>query len=387
MGEDTARRDDATARDNQGAESVVVLFGGPSAEHDVSVVSGWAIADSLAGSGFAVERWFIDLRGGWWRVSESAVSGRPHAGVFDDPATTGADGPWSPAEALSRLAARDPKPLVFVALHGPFGEDGTVQALLEAYDLPYTGAGVAGSAIGMDKAVFKRLVGGIGLPIVPWVQLEAGRWRADREGALAEIDAFARGTAEPRLMVKPSRLGSSVGMTLAHTAAERPGALDTAFEYDSVAIVEKYLDHPRELEVAIVGNEPDALRSFGPGEVFPGREFYDYVAKYGDGVSRTIPLAQIDDAFAANIREMAEKAYAAIGCEGFARMDFLLDGERVYVSEINTIPGFTPISLFPQMAASGLGSFAAVCVRIVELARERHAARVRAALTPADLPR
>jgi D-alanine-D-alanine ligase len=387
MGEDTARRDEATAQEGEGAESVVVLFGGPSAEHDVSVVSGWAIADSLAGSGLDVERFFIDLRGRWWRVRETAVAGRPHAGVFDDPGATGAEGPWSPAEALGRLAARAARPLVFVALHGPFGEDGTVQALLEAYDLPYTGAGVAGSAIGMDKAVFKRLVGGIGLPIVPWIQVESGRWRVDRDSVLSEIDAFARRTGEPRLMVKPSRLGSSVGMTLAHAAGERAAALDTAFGYDTVAIVEQYLDHPRELEVAIVGNEPDALRSFGPGEVFPGREFYDYVAKYGAGVSRTVPLAELDPAFAASVRAMAEKAYAAIGCEGFARMDFLLDGDRVYVSEINTIPGFTPISLFPQMAASGLGSFAAVCVRIVELARERHAARVRAALTPADLPR
>jgi D-alanine-D-alanine ligase len=387
MGEDTARRDFPAAQQNGGAGSIVVLFGGPSAEHDVSVVSGWAIADSLAGSGFAVERWFIDLRGGWWRVVESAVSGRPRAGVFDDPAATGADGPWSPAEALARLAAREIRPIVFVALHGPFGEDGTVQALLEAYDLPYTGAGVAGSAIGMDKAVFKRMVGGMGLPIVPWMQVEAGRWREDREGALSQVDAFARRTGEPRLMVKPSRLGSSVGMTVAHTAGERAAALDTAFEYDSVAIVEKYLDHPRELEVAIVGNEPDALGSFGPGEVFPGREFYDYVAKYADGVSRTVPEAELDPAFAASIREMAEKAYAAIGCEGFARMDFLLDGDRVYLSEINTIPGFTPISLFPQMAAAGFGSFAAVSVRIVELALARHAARVRTALTPADLPR
>jgi D-alanine-D-alanine ligase len=387
MSEAKMQPGDTSAQGSGGAGSVVVLFGGPSAEHDVSVVSGWSIADSLRESGFAVERLFIDLRGRWWSVRETAVSGRPHAGAFDDPEATGADGPWSPAEALGGLASRAGKPVVFVALHGPFGEDGTVQALLEAYDLPYTGAGVAASAIGMDKALFKRLIGGIGLPVVDWMQVGAARWRADRRAVLSDVETFAYRTGEPRLMVKPSRLGSSVGMTLAHAADERGPALDTAFEYDTIAIVESYLDHPRELEVAVMGNEPSRLQSFGPGEVFPGREFYDYVAKYGDGVSRTVAQADVEPGFAATVRGMAERAYAAVGCEGFARMDFLLDGDRIHISEINTIPGFTPISLFPQMAASGLGSFAAVCGRIVELAVARHTARVRAALTPADLPR
>ena len=369
------------------AWSVVVLFGGPSAEHDVSVVSGWAIADALAGSGLAVERFFIDLQGGWWRVPEAAAIGRPPAGAFDDPAAAGADGPWPAAEALAKLGSRHQRPVVFVALHGPFGEDGTVQALLEAADLTYTGAGVAASAIGMDKAVFKRLAGGIGLPIVDWVEIGASRWRSDPAGVLRDLDAFADRTGERRLMVKPSRLGSSVGMTLAHTAAERGAALDTAFEYDTIVLAERYLDHPRELEVAVLGNDAWSLESYGPGEVFPGREFYDYVAKYRDGVSRTVPEAGLDPATAARVRNMAEEAYAAIGCEGFARMDFLADGEHIYISEINTIPGFTPISLFPQMAAGGLGSFAAVCLRIVDLARARHASRVRSVLSPADLPR
>jgi D-alanine-D-alanine ligase len=370
-----------------GGGSVAVLFGGPSAEHDVSVVSGWAIADALSDLGFNVERLFIDLRGRWWRVPTTAIQGRPNPGVLDDPAAVGADGPWSPAETLGHLVSRRDRPVVFVALHGPFGEDGTVQALLEAYDLPYTGAGVAASAVGMDKAVFKRLVGGIGLPVVDWIEVAAASWRSDPGVVLAELETFAARTGEARLMVKPARLGSSVGMTLAHSAEERSAALSTAFEYDSLAIVERYLDHPRELEVAVMGNDPANLRTYGPGEVFPGREFYDYVAKYSDGVSRTLPAADLDQALGAEMRSIAARAYAAIGCQGFARMDFLLAGRQVYLSEINTIPGFTPISLFPQMAAAGLGSFGAVCVRIVELARERHAAKVRCVLTPADLPR
>ena len=367
---------------------VVVLLGGPSAEHDVSVVSGWAISDALSQAGYPVDRIFIDLDGGWWSMPPNAASGRPAAGTFDDPRKVGAKGPTTPAQALESLAGRDPRPIVFPALHGPFGEDGTVQALLEAYELPYAGAGVAASAIGMDKAVFKRLIGGIGLPILEWVEVGAAHWTRDPEAVKGELDALAERTGEPRMMVKPARLGSSVGMTVAHSAGERTAALDTAFGYDTLAVVERYLDHPRELEVAVLGNDPAALSVQGPGEVFPGREFYDYVAKYSDGVSRTVPKAELDPNLCERIRQMARDAYTAIGCEGFARVDLLMSADGgVFVSEINTIPGFTPISLFPMMAATGLGSFGAVCERIVDLAAERHASRVRRRLRPSDLPR
>jgi D-alanine-D-alanine ligase len=381
MSGDTGR----TARGN--GKAVAVLLGGPSAEHDVSVVSGWAIADSLAGSGFDVERLFIDLDGGWWRMPASASSGRPRPGSFDDPAAVGASGPSPAAQVLGELAAGPVAPIVFPALHGPFGEDGTVQALLEAYDLPYAGAGVAASAVGMDKALYKRLLHGLGLPVVQWVEITSARWVRDRDAVLAQLEAFAGRCGGPALMVKPARLGSSVGLTIAQAAQDRPAALDEAFRYDTLAVVERYLDHPRELELAVVGNDPDALEAFGPGEVFPGREFYDYVAKYADGVSTTTPQAAVPAEMGARVRSLALEAYRAIGCEGFARVDFLLDGDELYLSEINTIPGFTPISLFPQMAASGLGGFDAVCRRIVDLAAERHASRVRRHLTAADLPR
>jgi len=367
---------------------VVVLLGGPSAEHDVSVVSGWAISDALSQAGHPVDRIFIDLDGGWWSMPPNAASGRPAAGTFDDPRKVGAKGPTTPAQALQSVAGRDPRPIVFPALHGPFGEDGTVQALLEAYELPYAGAGVAASAIGMDKAVFKRLIGGIGLPILEWVEIGAAHWAGDPQAVKGELDALAERTGEPRMMVKPARLGSSVGMTVAHSAGDRAAALDTAFGYDTLAVVERYLDHPRELEVAVLGNDPAALSVQGPGEVFPGREFYDYIAKYSDGVSRTVPEAELDRNLRERIRQMARDAYTAIGCEGFARVDLLMSADgRVFISEINTIPGFTPISLFPLMAATGLGSFGAVCERIVDLAAERHASRIRRRLRPSDLPR
>jgi D-alanine-D-alanine ligase len=383
-GRETTTLDAATAA---AGRSVVVLLGGPSAEHDVSVVSGWAVADSLAESGYAVERLFIGLDGRWWGVPAAASTGRPSPGTFDDPKAVGAAGPWTASEALGLLAARPRPPIVFPALHGPFGEDGTVQALIEAYELPYAGAGVAASAVGMDKALYKRLVRGLGLPVVDWVEVTAARWEADRTGVLAELEAFGVRCGEPRQMMKPARMGSSVGMTLAHTPAERGNALDEAFRFDSLAIVERYLDHPRELEVAVLGNDPDALEAYGPGEVFPGREFYDYVAKYSDGVSEVTPRADVDEEMGRRIREIALEAYRAPGCEGLARVDFLVSGGRIYLNEINTMPGFTPISLFPQMAATGLGSFGAVCRRLVELGEARHAARVRRRLTTADLPR
>jgi D-alanine-D-alanine ligase len=276
---------------------------------------------------------------------------------------------------------------VFIALHGPFGEDGTVQAMLEAAGLAYTGSGVTASAIGMDKAVFKRLARGIGLPVVDWIEVRAARWESDRGAALAQLAAFADGAGDPRLMVKPARLGSSVGMTLAHRADEYGPALDESFRFDTVALAETYLASARDLEVSVIGNDHARLELYGPGEIVAGHEFYDYAAKYTPGLSETSTAAEVAPQTRAVILKIARDAYRAIGAEGFARIDFLLRGDDVYLSEINTIPGFTPISLFPTMPAAGGYSFADVCEKVVELAIERHDGRVRGALTPADLPR
>jgi D-alanine-D-alanine ligase len=286
------------------------------------------------------------------------------------------------------LAARDPVPVVFPALHGPFGEDGTVQALLEAYDLPYAGAGVAASAVGMDKALYKRLVRGLGIKVVEWEEVGAGRWTRDRGGVLDELNAFSERVNEQRLMMKPARMGSSVGMTIAHSPAERGRALDEAFRYDTLVVVERYLDHPRELEVAVLGNDPHALEAFGPGEIFPGREFYDYVAKYADGVSRTTDSPDLPPALREGLHAIARRAFLAIGGQGFARVDFLLERASgdVYLNEINTIPGFTPISLFPVLCRAGGYEFGDIAEHIVELALARAAARPRRVLTRADLP-
>jgi D-alanine-D-alanine ligase len=365
---------------------VCVLLGGPSAEHDVSLVSGRAIAGALAARGHAVEGWLIDLAGGWWRLPAAALDGALPATAFDDPATLGGEGPLGAAAALEQLAARRPAPTIFIALHGPFGEDGTVQALCEAAGLAYTGCGVAASAIGMDKALFKRIIGALGMSVVPWLEISAGDWRADRASARQRVLDYMADLPDPRLMIKPARLGSSVGMTIVHQPSELDAALDEAFGFDDLALAEAYLDHPRELELSVLGNAAADLEVFGPGEIFPGHEFYDYVAKYTPDVSRTTDQPQVSDALREQLHDLAARAFLAIGGSGFARVDFLVAGERVFLNEINTIPGFTPISLFPVLCRQGGYDFGAAAERIVELARQRAAARPARVLTRADLP-
>jgi D-alanine-D-alanine ligase len=363
---------------------IVVLFGGPSAEHDVSIVSGTAIADALRGDGLGVRQVLIDLGGAWWWLPAGhARKGRSQS-TYDEPRALDAEGPFTVGAAIDRLAAERPAPVVFIALHGPFGEDGTIQGLLDAVGLAYTGSGVLSSAIGMDKAVQKRIWRGLGLPVVDWREIRVGAWRSGPDGTLGELEAFAGD--DPRLMIKPARLGSSVGMTLAHDAAERGPGLDLAFRYDTVAIVERYLAGARDLEVSVLGNEMP-LGIYGPGEIVAGHEFYDYAAKYTPGLSETSTRAEVPQATRLTMQKLARDAYRSVGAEGFARVDFLVRDEDIYLSEINTIPGFTPISLFPTLPSEGGLDFVAVCRRVVELGLERHAARVTAAFRPGDLPR
>jgi D-alanine-D-alanine ligase len=366
---------------------IVVLLGGPSAEHDVSIVSGTAIAAALSDAGAHVDQVLIDLAGAWWWLPADHRRGDRDATAYDQPRKLRAEGPVTVGAAIDRLSAQDPAPVIVIGLHGPFGEDGTIQALLDATGLAYTGAGVAASALGMDKSLFKRLCRGLGIPVVDWREVRHSRWRADRSSVRREMAAFAAGAEDPRLMVKPARLGSSVGMTLVHDSAELATALDLAFRYDTLALVEQYVPHARDLEVSVIGNDPAAIELYGPGEIVSSHEFYDYAAKYTPGLSETSTRAEVSDVERAVIHKLARDVYRAIAAEGFARVDFLMAGERIVVSEINTIPGFTPISLFPTMPAESGHSFTDVCLRIVQLAIERHAARPATRLGSGDLPR
>jgi D-alanine-D-alanine ligase len=371
-------------------QSIAVLLGGPSAEHDVSIVSGRAIAAALRERGHAVCAWLIDLDGGWWALPDAATDPAIAPTAYDDPAGLGAEGPFNAGAALDRLAAADPRPIVFPALHGPFGEDGQVQALLESVGLTYCGSGPAASAIGMDKTLFKRACGSLELPVLPWVEVRAQDWEQDRATVVAELEGFAASLPDPRLVIKPARLGSSIGVTIVHRPDEPPElehAVADALRYDDLLLAEPYLDHPRELEASVVGNGRRDLAVYGPGEILPGREFYDFVAKYRSDQSKTILEADLDPVMREDVRRIAGEVFLASGCSGFARVDFLLaKDDLLFVSEINTIPGFTPISLFPRLCAEGGFDFGGICERIVELALERAATRPVRRLTRADLP-
>ena len=373
-----------------GPVPVAVILGGPSAEHDVSIVSGTAVAAALAARGHPVSQFCIDLAGEWWLLPAGHRRADRSPAAYDDPAALGASGPFGAGEAAAGIAAARPRPVVFVALHGPFGEDGTVQALLEDAGVPYTGSGVAASAIGMDKPLFKRMARGAGLPVLDWVEIAAEAWQRDRPAALAALERLAATAPGGRLIAKPARLGSSIGMAIADDPAAWPAIVEGALVHDARALVEPCLDRPRELEMGVLGNPATGLAALGPGEVIPGRAFYDYEDKYAAGsTARTHPTADVPPALAGEVRRIGIAAFDLIGAAGFARVDFLLErgSDRLLLNEVNTIPGFTPISLYPRMAeASGI-PFDALCSRIVELGAAAHAVRPARRLRPEDLPR
>jgi D-alanine-D-alanine ligase len=259
---------------------------------------------------------------------------------------------------------------IFPIVHGPFGEDGTLQGLLELADIPYVGAGVVGAAAGMDKAVMKALFAAAGLPIVKHETVLRRAWRRDRGKLVADLGA----RLDYPLFIKPANLGSSLGISRADDEASLPAAIDHAAEFDRKIIVEEGVSPCREIECAVLGNdEPEASV---PGEIVPAGEFYDYEAKYLDDRSRTIVPADLPPPDAERIRACAVAAFRAVDCAGMARVDFLLDhAGRIFLNEINTHPGFTTISMFAKLwEASGVG-YPALLDRLIELAMERHADR------------
>jgi D-alanine-D-alanine ligase len=349
--------------------TVALIFGGRSAEHEISLSSARFVADNLDPARYDIVPVGI-LRNGAWvlprdlrcalRDGLEAAPCDPVA-LLPDPTRPGLE---------TASGARIPLDFAFPILHGTYGEDGTIQGLLEMAGLPYAGAGVLGSSVGMDKELMKAAFCVWGLPQVHYLVL---RDAADRleEGAGRVEAGF-----EYPVFVKPANLGSSVGMTKAHDRGELLPALELAFRYDRKVIVEEHVDG-RELECAVLGNErPQASV---PGEVVPANEYYDYEAKYTDGMMSFRIPAPLPEATVQRVRELAEQAFRAIDCSGFARCDFFVrgtDGE-VLVNEINTIPGMTSMSAFPRLwEATGVGSEALVD-RIVGLGLERHAVRGR----------
>jgi D-alanine-D-alanine ligase len=269
------------------------------------------------------------------------------------------------AAALSavRLAELD---VVFPVLHGTYGEDGTVQGLLELANVPYVGCGVVASAAAMDKAIAKDILTAHGLPLLPYVVVKRKAWQRVPERVIAKVES----KLSYPVFVKPANMGSSVGVSKAHERSELSPALDLAARYDRKVLVEQGIE-AREIEVSVLGND-DPIASI-PGEVVPSREFYDYQAKYVDDDSELLIPAPLEDETTQQVRQMALSAYKALDCAGMARADFFVDkvSGEVWINELNTIPGFTQISMYPKLwQATGI-SYPALIGRLIELAVER----------------
>ncbi len=362
---------------------VLVLFGGRSAESDISTISGTAIAAALLDAGLHVTQAHIARDGSLRPLPAAHRRGDLPGGAYTDltaPALRGTQ-PMALDTYLQSVAASAPATIVVPALHGPGDEDGTIAAAAAAAGLNYVGDTPAVAALGMDKPRFKALARKGGVATLPELVITQGEWSSDREGLLRTIAAFANEhTSTGALIGKPAAHGSSIGMKIAHTSADWADAVDEALRFGDRAMLEPYLERARELEVAVLERTNGSVQAFGPGEVFPGREFYDYDAKYAPGVSRTTTSSDLPPALADEMRAAAVALFTAAQSRGLARMDFLMarSGERAghwYLSEVNTFPGFTPISLFPALVMSGGSSFTELCVELVAAAAARPASR------------
>ncbi len=353
--------------------TVGVLFGGRSGEHDVSLCSAASVVSNLDPSRYRVVAIGIDREGRWFvQERPEIVDDKDFGRILKlDPRGSWSVNHYERGGKLVLTESGSGKSVevdvVFPAVHGTFCEDGTLQGLLELSGVPYVGADVAGSAIGMDKDVAKRLLRDAGIPTTPWVTVFADVWRVNGAGILKE----AIGKLGLPLFVKPANAGSSVGVKKAKDETSAREAVEYAFRYDTKVIIETAVDC-REIECAVLGNRDP--RASVLGEIIPRHEFYSYEAKYIDpeGASLKIPAA-VDEPLAGEIRSSAVEAFQVLCCSGMARVDFFLEksGTRYYLNEINTLPGFTTISMYPKLwNATGL-AYGALLDRLIELAFER----------------
>ena len=342
---------------------VGVIFGGRSGEHEVSVASAASIFQHLDRTRYDPVPIRID-KDGRWVLSGKEPTALSAAAVREEVST----GPLQRVEP-SAAAASARVDVMFPVLHGPYGEDGTVQGLLELVNVPYVGAGVLGSAVGMDKAVMKTLFLARGLPVGAHIVTLRHQWARDAPGITSRV---AHDLRYP-VFVKPANLGSSVGISKAKSDVEFVEAMALALQFDRKVVIEAAVPNAREIECAVLGND-DAEASV-PGEVIPSREFYDYEAKYLDEGSRILIPAPLTEAQSADIRRLSLEAFHAVDGAGMARVDFLMtrDTGETFLNEVNTIPGFTTVSMYPMMwKASGL-AYADLLHRLIDLALERHA--------------
>ncbi len=369
---------------------VLLLFGGRSAEHDVSRVSAVTAAAALDPTRYEVIPVGITTEGRWLLAGEARAALAGGAGALPTAFTVEgapvAEVPDPKQRSLVALDPDDPGPVpvggvgfdvVLALLHGPYGEDGTVQGLFELAGVPYVGSGVVGSAVGMDKVMMKRAFAAEGLPIVAHLVFRDGR---DRGAFIERVE----GELGYPCFVKPANMGSSVGVSRAVDRAALDTALDTALEYDEWLIVEEAVV-AREIEVGVLGD--DEPETSVPGEVVPGDEFYSYADKYEDDVAQLLAPAPLSAEATAEVQALAIAAFAACRCEGMARVDCFYEerrpdgspGRGFLVNEVNTIPGFTPISMFPRLWALSGVPYPELLDRLIALAQDRHERRARRA--------
>lgn len=357
---------------------VGILFGGRSGEHEVSLASAASVIRALDTDKYEAVPIGITKDGRW--LVGAAAQKMTEQRLLPELLKTGERVVLPPdpsASALVPLGPGSSQPsvkvdVIFPVLHGTFGEDGTVQGLLDLAGVPYVGSGVLGSSVGMDKDVQKRLFHEAKIPIVEFLAITRHEWETNRGKTLVAIKKKFRFP----LFVKPATLGSSVGMTRVKEAAELPAAMDLAASFALKIIVERAIQG-REIEVAVLGNEEP--RASVPGEIIPHREYYDYSAKYLESGSTIEIPAKLTKAQVAQFQEYAIRGYRSIECAGMARVDFFLENKtkKIYLNEINTIPGFTSISMYPKMwEASGV-PYTELISRLIELALEQHAEKSR----------
>ena len=347
---------------------VLLLFGGRSAEHEVSVVSARSVYAAIDRERYDVVLAGIDQQGRWYFGGKDGESLSSSTVVPDEqvPARLSTAGPFLESKDGNGLPGSE-FDVVFPLLHGPYGEDGTVQGLLELAGLAYVGAGVAASAVGMDKVLARAIFAASGLPQTQYSVISRSDWRRAQVSVVERLE----GEHNYPLFVKPANLGSSVGISKVHDRQGLQAGLELASHYDTKLIVERSVENARELECAVLGNEyPEAS---GVGEIIPGAEFYDYTTKYIDDRSELVVPAVLEKSGTESIRELAIRTFKAIDCSGLARVDFFMRSDgSVLVNEINTMPGFTPISMYPKLWAAAGVAYGDLIDRLIQFGLERH---------------
>ena len=350
---------------------VGVLFGGRSGEHEVSLASAASIIRGLDPQKYEAVPIGI-TKEGHWRVGAGAQKMLPEVLRTGQGVVMSADPTESALRPIDGSAQGQKLDVVFPVIHGTFGEDGTMQGLLELAGLPFVGAGVLGSAIGMDKDIAKKLMQVAGIPVVPWIAVQ----RADWERQPKEIRRAIEKKFKYPVFVKPATLGSSVGMTKVHSRAELGPALDLAAEFAMKILVERAVS-AREIEVSVLGNHDP--RASIPGEIVPHREFYDYAAKYLEEGTQLLIPAKLKKSEVKKVQAMAVTAFRALELSGMARVDFFIEkrGGKIFLNEVNTIPGFTSISMYPKLWEANGIPFRELISKLIDLALEQHREKAR----------